>query len=291
MDQIQRFVFDDANVRGEIVQVNQTYTDILSAQAYPQALQDLLGEMLVVTSLLVATIKVEGEISLQVQGKGDVQYAVVTANHRQELRGIARWSSDPGGLSFQDIFKDGIFTITITPEKGERYQGIVAIDKPTLAECVEAYFEQSEQLPTQLQLRLDTEHKRAAGLFLQVLPGSAESSVDKDNLDFEHLCKMAETVSTEELTGLSFQTVLHRLFHENAVRLFPEQDIQFKCTCSKERSAQALKSVDKQELLEIVAEQGQITMNCQYCHQEYTYDSLDVEAIHAGTYQAEQVVQ
>jgi len=128
-------------------------------------------------------------------------------------------------------------------------------------------------------------------LFLQVLPGSAESSVDKDNLEFEHLSKIAETISTEELTGLPVEQVLYRLFHDEAVRLFDAQPVQFKCTCSKERSASALKSIDKAELLDIVAEQGKISMNCQYCNTEYSYDSVDVEAIHAGSYSTDKPLQ
>jgi molecular chaperone Hsp33 len=284
MDQIQRFVFDDVDARGEIIQINQTLTDVLASQDYPKSLQALLGEMLVATSLLVETLKIEGEVSLQVQGQGDVNYAVITANHQQQLRGIARWNNDPGDVSFEDMFKGGIFTITITPAHGQRYQGIVAIDKPTLAECIEAYFVQSEQLPTRIEIRLDLEAKKAAGLFLQVLPGQAESSANMNNPEFEHLSTLAETITADELTTLSFNEVLHRLFHENEVRLFDAKDVMFKCTCSKEKSANALKSIDKAELLNIVEEEGAIVMNCQYCHAEYRYDAMDVESIHSGFY-------
>jgi molecular chaperone Hsp33 len=284
MDQIQRFVFDDANVRGEIVQINQTFADVLASKAYPESMQALLGDMLVATSLLVETLKVEGEVSLQVQGKGDVSYALITANHKQELRGLARWENDPGDTPFDEIFAGGIFTITITPEKGQRYQGIVAIDKPTLAQCIEAYFQQSEQLPTRIEIRHDLKNQRAGGLFLQVLPDQAESSADKENTDFEHFSTLAETIQGEELTGLPFNEMLHRLFHENEVRLFDANDVQFKCTCSREKSAFALKSIDKAELHSIIDEQGVIVMNCQMCNAEYRYDAVDVEAIHSGFY-------
>lgn len=291
MDQIQRFIFDDANVRGEIVQIDKTLSEVLAAQAYPASIQLLMGEMLVTTSLLVETLKIKGEVSLQVQGKGDVNYAVITANHNQELRGIARWAEDPGEKSFEDMFPDGIFTITITPEQGQRYQGIVAIDKPSLRECVEGYFNQSEQLPTRIEIRMDTQKLRAAALFLQVLPAQAESSATKDNDDFQHLSTLAETITTEELTSLSFNNVLHRLFHEHEVRLFDAHEVQFKCTCSKEKSAFALKSIDKAELLSIIEEQGSIEMNCQYCNAQYIYDAVDVEAIHSGFYNQNSQVQ
>ena len=291
MDQIQRFLFDNANVRGEIVQLSRTFQDMLQAQAYPESIERVLGEMAVAASMLVATLKINGEVSLQVQGNGAVKYALVTANEQQEMRGIARWDEAPEQDGFVDIFRGGVFTITITPETGQRYQGIVAIDKPSLAQCLEGYFVQSEQLPTHIELRVDSESKRAAGLFLQVIPDSAESSVTKENNEFQHFTKLAETLQTKELTELDFEQVLHRLFHEEQVRLFEPQAICFKCSCSRIKSATALKSIDKQELLDIVAEQGQIQMNCQFCHAEYRYDALDVEAIHAGTFEQSHSVQ
>lgn len=291
MDQIQRFVFDNADVRGEIVQLNDTYREVLARQDYPLALQKLLGEMLVATSLLVETLKIDGQVSLQVQGKGDVNYVVVSSDQGQNLRGIARWTKDPGEQDFAQIFAGGTFTITITPEKGQRYQGIIAIDQPTLTQCIESYFVQSEQLPTCIQIRLDVENQKAAGLFLQVLPGQAESSADKDNDDFEHLSVLAESIRSDELTSLAFSDVLHRLFHEQDVRLFDANDVQFKCTCSTEKSANALKSIDKAELLSIIAEKGVIEVDCHYCGAQYRFDAVDVEAIHAGTFATKNTVQ
>lgn len=291
MDQIQRFLFDNANVRGEIVQLSDSFKAMLASQNYPKNLQMVLGEMAVATSMLVATLKIKGEISLQVQGNDAIKYALVTANDKQEMRGLARWEKVPQENEFVALFQGGIFTITITPEEGQRYQGIVAIDQPTLAQCLQGYFSQSEQLPTHIELRVDTQQQVAAGLFLQVIPDSAESSVDKENLQFEHLSSLAETLQTEELTQLPFEQILHCLFHEEEVRVFDPQSVCFKCSCSRIKSALALQSVDKQELLELVQEQGQIKMNCQFCHAEYCYDGLDVEAIHAGTFAQSKSVQ
>ena len=282
MDQIQRFLFEKHHVRGEIVQLKDSYQKVLDAQEYPESVKQLLGEMLVAASLLVETIKIEGEISLQIQGKGAVNYVIVDANHRQEMRGVARWNADPQEQTFEELFKGGIFTITITPVQGERYQGIVAIEGATVASALEGYFTQSEQLPTKIEIRVDTQSQLAGGLFLQVLPSSSESSVDKDNNEFHHLTTLAETLRTEELTQLDKQDVLHRLFHEEEVTVFEANDVCFKCTCSKEKSAAALRSIDKAELLGIVEEQGSIRMNCQFCHAEYSYDAMDVEAIHSG---------
>lgn len=290
MDSIQRFLFEQASVRGELAQLKQSYQDVLAAQDYPASVQVLLGEMMVAASLLVDTIKIEGELTLQVQGKGKVDYAVISANHQQELKGIARWRADPGDANFAEMFKGGIFTITISPTLGQRYQGIVAIDKPTLAECLEGYFEQSEQLPTKIELRVAPK-TCAAGLFLQVVPSSAESSVSKANEEFLHLATLAESIQTDELTQLSVEQILHRLYHQEEVRVFEPQGVVFKCSCSKEKSASALKSIDKNELLDIIKSEGAIKMNCQFCHAEYQYDEMDVATIHAGFNPTEQKLQ
>ncbi|MDO6711115.1 Hsp33 family molecular chaperone HslO [Aliiglaciecola sp. 2_MG-2023] len=283
-DQLHRYVFNNANVRGELVQLENSYQEILNSQQYPPVLQQLLGELMAAASLLTATLKFKGDIALQLQSEGLVKYAVINGTHDQKLRGVARWDSEASELptSLTELMPKGVLVITITPEVGERYQGMVAIDKPTLSECLEGYFSQSEQLPTKVILK--TSHKgeinRAGGLFLQVLPTSSEMTDASEHTDFIHLTTISQTITAEELLGLPATEVLHRLYHQEEVQLYPPQDIKFSCTCSKERSAAAIANVDKQELLNIVAEDGAVRLNCQYCHKEYSFDAIDIEAIH-----------
>lgn len=284
-DHLYRYLFDDLNVRGELVRLQDSYRQILSAQDYPEPVQRLLGELMAATSLLTATLKFEGDIAVQIQSEGPVQYAVINGTQNQQLRGVARWQGQVPE-SFGEMFIKGYLAITITPKDGERYQGVVPLDKPSLAQCLESYFEQSEQLATQVNLYVDPVQQRAGGLLLQVLPVA-----DNAKQDFEHLAKLTETMTADELFTLPVTEVLHRLYHEQQVQLFEPQPVVFKCSCSKERSATALESVDKDELLQIVAEQGAITMNCQYCHAEYRFDAIDVEAIHAGTFTSEPTQQ
>ncbi|AWL10632.1 33 kDa chaperonin [Saliniradius amylolyticus] len=284
-DHLYRYLFDDLNVRGELVRLHDSYQQILSAQDYPEPIQRLLGELMAATSLLTATLKFEGDIAVQIQSEGPVQYAVINGTQNQELRGVARWQGQVPD-NFSEMFVKGYLAITITPKEGERYQGVVPLDKPSLAQCLESYFEQSEQLATQVNLFVDLSARQAGGLLLQVLP-VAETAKQ----DFEHLAKLTETMTDKELFSLPVTEVLHRLYHEQQVQLFEPQPVMFKCSCSKERSAAALESVDKDELLQIVAEQGTISMNCQYCHAEYRFDAIDVEAIHAGTFTSEPTPQ
>lgn len=286
-DQLHRYIFDQASVRGELVQLQQSYQSILDSQAYPPIVRQLMGELMACASLLTATLKFEGDIALQLQSEGFIKYAVINGTHDQKLRGVARWdeslSSDP--QCFADLFHKGLLVITITPVVGDRYQGMVAVDKPSLAECLESYFNQSEQLPTKVILATSEGEKPpfAAGLFLQVLPTSSEASNVSERPEFEHLCALSTTISPDEMLYLPAEQVLHRLYHQEAITLYAPQSVAFKCSCSREKSATALASVDKQELLDIIAKEGAVKLNCQYCHAEYAFDAIDVEAIHSGT--------
>ncbi|NMD53195.1 Hsp33 family molecular chaperone HslO [Shewanella sp. DNRA4] len=275
-DILHRYLFDNADVRGELVQLQDSYQQVIGSHAYPPVLQTLLGELLAATSLLTATLKFSGDISVQLQGNGPVSLAVINGNNLQQLRGIARWDGElADDASLADLFGQGYMVITLTPDEGERYQGVVALDKPTLAACVEDYFNQSEQLPTAMWLFADG--KQAAGMFLQILP-----SQEDHNADFEHLCQLTATIKAEELSTLEAQDVLHRLYHQEEVRLFDPIEVSFKCTCSRERSAAAIKTIDQAEVEAILAEDGKVEMGCEYCNAKYVFDAIDVAAIYAN---------
>ncbi|WP_158771902.1 Hsp33 family molecular chaperone HslO [Paraglaciecola sp. L1A13] len=286
-DQLHRYLFNQVHVRGELVRLENSYQSILDSYAYPPVIQKLLGELMSATSLLTATLKFEGDIALQLQSDGPVNYAVINGTHNQELRGVARWDETVETLptNFSDLFKNGLLVITITPTDGERYQGMVALDKPTLAECIESYFQQSEQLATKVILRTQqiAGSAKACGMFLQILPTSSESTSTADT-GFEHLASLTDTIKDDELFTLPAEEILHRLYHQEEIEVYAPSDIIFKCSCSRERSANALAAVEKEELLDIVATEGAIKMNCQYCHTEYRFDEIDVHAIHAGTF-------
>jgi molecular chaperone Hsp33 len=286
-DQLHRYLFNQGNVRGEMVRLEKSFQAILDSYPYPPVIQKLLGELMAAASLLTATLKFEGDIAIQIQGEGPLTYAVINGTHNQQLRGVARWDETlttlPTDLS--GLVPKGVLVITITPEHGERYQGMVALDKPTLAECIEGYFEQSEQLATKVILRtqLIDNKAKACGMFLQILPITSQAT-DKADTAFEHLSALTNTIKDEELFELPAEDILHRLYHDEDLELYPASKVVFKCNCSKERSAAALSAVSKEELLDIIAKDGDIKMNCQYCHTEYSFDAIDVESIHAGTF-------
>jgi molecular chaperone Hsp33 len=180
-------------------------------------------------------------------------------------------------LPLSEIFGDGQLAITIDPEGGQRYQGIVPLSHDTLAQCLEYYFEQSEQLPTRIWLAAEGE--AAAGLLLQVLPGHDQG---EDADIWPRLCQLTETVRKEELLELPASELLYRLYHEEVVELHAAEPVCFRCNCSRERTQQVLVSLGEAELRGILAEQGAIEISCQFCNQEYRFDAIDVEQLLRG---------
>lgn len=290
-DTLNRFLFANRPIRGELVTLEKSFQETLHSADYPVEVQKLLGELMAATSLLCATLKFEGEIGLQIQSEGLIKYAVITGTHEQNLRGVARWDESVEAFpeAFSQWFKKGFLAITLSPLNGQRYQGVVALDKESLAECLEDYFLQSEQLLTKVLLFADVEGQaKAGGMLLQIVPTTSETSNVVKTPDFEHVSIMAETLSQRELLDLSHQEIVTRLYHEDDIRMFEPKAVNFYCDCSKERSANALKSVSKQELLNIIEQDGEIKMDCQFCLAKYSFDKIDVENIHGQNFGAGQ---
>ncbi|MEH6532195.1 MAG: Hsp33 family molecular chaperone HslO [Photobacterium frigidiphilum] len=277
-DNLYRYLFEGVSVRGELVQLGNTYQQIIASKEYPAPVQKLLGELLVATSLLTATLKFEGSITVQLQGDGPVRLAVINGDHEQKMRGVARWEGEvPTDGTIHDVIGKGHLVITITPTKGERYQGVVGLEGDTLAESLEGYFANSEQLKTRIILRTGEfeGNAKAAGMLLQILPdGQGQEG------DFEHLEQLTETVKDEELFGLDAQDVLYRLYHQEEVKLFDPQSVEFHCGCSRERSASAICSIERIEVEKIIADEGKVSLHCDYCGTSYDFDSIDVAALH-----------
>lgn len=277
-DQIQRFLFDDTNVRGEIVTLESAYGEVLEKQAYPPAVARQLGELLAAVALLTETVKLDGTMSLEVRGQGVLSLLMAESNPGGELRAIARLDEDAAlpadDASFKELVGDGQLVITLDPREGNRYQGIVELDADNLAACLEAYFERSEQLATRLWLAADGQ--RGAGLLLQQLPDNADNH-DPDAWD--RLVMLASTVSADELLGLEQQQLLFRLFHEETVRVFEPKKLRFGCTCSRERIATALLSLGQAELRSILDEQRAVDTQCHFCHTHYHFTAAEIEAM------------
>jgi molecular chaperone Hsp33 len=280
-DTLYRYLFENYHVRGELVQLSETIATITRQKAYPESVKVLLAELVAATSLLTATLKFEGDITVQLQNSGPLTFIAVNGNHNQQLRGAARWDgSIDESLRPNELLAQGQLVITITPHQGERYQGIVAIDTQGIAASLERYFEQSEQLATRIWLYTG-QHQNdicSGGAMLQLLPASEGGNMD----DLNHLSELTNTLSRDELFSLPGEEVLYRLYHQEEVRLFDPMQISFACSCSRQRCESALFSINKEELLEICEDQGQVTMDCDHCGSHYEFDRTAIEHIFNG---------
>ncbi|MCO7225207.1 Hsp33 family molecular chaperone HslO [Pleionea sp. CnH1-48] len=271
-----RFLFEDLAVRGQIVQLSTTLTDMLKHHQYPESAQKQLIEATLATALLTETIKFEGKLSLQAQSSGPLSLFLVQSTHDQKFRGVVRCEDDtPITDDLKQLMPGAQMAITIEPSSGSRYQGIVPMHQHTLAGCLEDYFKQSEQLPTQIYLFTDGV-SAGTGLLLQAMP-------DADNeADFEHVSYLAQTLKAEEALSLDMETILHRLYHQDKIRVFEPQPVTYECGCSRERSLYSLTVMSKEELLEIIKEEGKLTTACEFCNSQYEFDVIDVEQVFAN---------
>ncbi|KRW67384.1 molecular chaperone Hsp33 [Pseudomonas sp. TTU2014-066ASC] len=282
-DYTQRFLFDDTDVRGEWVGLERSYVEVLAKHPYPEPVAQLLGELLAAAALLVGTLKFDGLLVLQARSAGAVPLLMVECSSEREVRGIARYHEEQltPGATLAELMPEGVLAMTIDPANGQRYQGIVALDGIDLADSLSNYFASSEQLPTRFWLNADG--RRASGMLLQQLPADRIRDGEAREASWQHLRTLADTLTAEELLGLNTETLLHRLYHEEQVRLFDPRPIRFHCSCSRERSAKALISLGQHDAEQLLGEQGgSVTIDCQFCNQKYRFDAADVTQLFAG---------
>lgn len=273
-DQLQRFSFDNTDIRGEIAHLEAAYQEVVRRHRYPALIAGVVGQLMAATALLSANLKFAGRLTLQMRMPGNITLLQAETNDKGQLRAIARY--DQSATAADLNFTDGQLVITMEPDQGQRYQGITSIAGGNIAAALEDYFAQSEQLPTRFWLAADGE-RFAAGLMLQKLPTPAGKEADTDAWD--RVNHLAGTVKEEELLQLPAATVLHRLFHEEQTRIYPASELSFFCTCSKPRIAAAIAQLGQDELNAMLQEQGKIDITCEFCQQNYTFDQAQVDEL------------
>ncbi|WP_020584633.1 Hsp33 family molecular chaperone HslO [Endozoicomonas elysicola] len=274
---VQRFIFENTDIRGEVVSLNNSYLDALEAHEYPEVVRRFLGELVASAVLLSSTLKFEGLLTLQARGDGPLSLLMVECTDQKSFRAVAQFRDDIVEAPLQTLLGKASLLITVDPVKGKRYQGIVPLEKETLAASLEDYFAQSVQLQTRLWLACDGQS--SSGLLLQALPASAELSADARSESWNRMTALAETVQSSELLDLDHETLLVRLFHEETVRIFEKEPVRFICTCSQERSAKIISTLDRKEVESIIEEDGQVAMDCQFCNHQYVFGKEDIDSI------------
>jgi molecular chaperone Hsp33 len=273
-DFTRKFVFEQADIRGEYARLDDAYRQILEIHQYAPSVGSLIGEFLAAGVLLSTTIKFEGRLVLQAESEGEIPLIMAECTSDQQVRAIARGAEQATSSDFSRLLRNGRLAITIEPDQGQRYQGIVPLNGVSLSACIEHYFQHSEQLPTRLWLASDKH--RAAGLLLQLLPAQRVHDGETRSRLWEHTLTLADTVTSGELLELEHERLLSRLFHEDPLKLFPAESAGFACSCSRQRCLTALAAISATELEEILVEQGQISMDCEFCNQQYRFDRDDL---------------
>ena len=275
-NQRTRFILDQLPLRGVHVNLEQVWQHIVGQKNYPAPIARALGELVAAGALLAANLKFDGTFILQVQGTGVLKLLVAEATSEQTCRGTARFDDSieiADDTSLQDLMgEQGQFVLTLQPRQGEMWQGIVGLQGTSIAQMLANYLAQSEQLDSDLILAADD--KQAVGMMVQRLAGQ-----DMAREDWQYVESLLQTVNQDELLHTTANTLLYRLFHEQEVRVFEPEHLEFACTCSHEKVGNMLLLLGGQEVGQILLEQGSVEIACDFCQQKYVFDEEDVKTL------------
>jgi len=281
-DSLQRFVFDRARVRGELVRLDESWRGVLRRRTYPGPVRNALGELTAASVLLSATLKLEeGALVLQIQGGRPVELLVVECQANLTLRATARWDGRLGSLApgarLAELADGGRCAITLDPG-GRRpaYQGVVPLEGTTASRVLERYMARSEQIETLFALAAD--ESRAAGVLLQRLPDMGGRPLpDADPDLWSRAGHLLRTLTREELLRLPGREILRRLFHEEDLCVFESIGVRFACRCSRERVARVIRMIGGEEAHGVIDERGELEVVCEFCGERYVFDRAETE--------------
>ncbi|CAP42144.1 Hsp33 family molecular chaperone HslO [Bordetella petrii] len=289
-DQLKKYLFEDRSVRVQAVRLHDTWLAAQENHQYPPAVQRLLGELMAAAALLAANIKFEGSLLLQIQGSGPIALLVVECQSDLSLRAtvkIREGHAVPADGNMQSLLNpdgQGRFIVVLDPRRKvpgqQTYQGIVPLEGDTVAQALQHYMKASEQLDTRLWLQADTQY--AAGLLVQRLPdqgGAARAESTADTL--ERAIVLANTLEPDELVRTDIDTLIHRLYWEETLIAFEPIPVRWHCTCTRERVSSMLRTLGEREVQDILAEQGNVRVTCDFCGKPYEFDAVDCSGLFA----------
>lgn len=289
-DFVQTFQIEDLNIRGRLIRLDQAYNQAIHAHGYPPAINNLIGETMVLAAILASALKYDGVFTLQVQGDGPVSLIMADITSDGGMRAYAKFKDgvtedDIAGASIPQTLGAGhmAFTVDQGPDT-DRYQGITELTGATLAECAQNYFRQSEQIETAIAITADPGDtdapKHAAGLMVQRLPAARDG--EREEEDWRRAVVLMSSITAGELLdpALTATKILFRLYHEDGIRLFEQRGLRHECRCSEERVSRTLRSFPRAEIEEM-AEDGLITVTCEFCRTDYVYDERRLDALYA----------
>ena len=275
-DALTDFLFPDLGVRGALVEINSDIESLLGNRPYAPDVRQVLGQAMAAMPLLASHSKFEGRINLQFQGTGDLKLLVAQVDRHLTVRGMAKAKPGIAG-DFQTLMGGGLLAMMLEPDRGtEHYHALVDVVGTTLAEALENYFRQSEQLPT--LLRLAVSENRLAGILLQRMPDGVG-----DENGWEHVSALFSTLGEAELASTDTATLMRRLFHAENLRLFEPSPVKLSCRCDRGSIATMLLGMGEEEVVPALKEQGKVEVTCEFCGSVYVFTPLEVTELFAAS--------
>lgn len=293
---VQPFRLEKSNVRGRMVRLGSVLGQMMQQHNYPPPVSGLLSEVVTLCLLLSGMLKYEGIFTLQIKGSGPIRMLVADVTSKGEVRAYAGFDEaavkkaakrkkDPVNHHYHLLGKKGYMAFTVDQGGGadDRYQGIVELKGDSIADAVQHYFTQSEQIKTSFKLAVHPQDGqwRTGAIMIQQLPdenaskGAGENSIE----DWTRAVMLLQTCTDGEMLSpvLASADVLYRLFHEDGVRIYSPTHVRFKCRCSRNKVVGILQTIPRRELEEICEKEGKVSIKCEFCSEEYIYrkDQLD----------------
>jgi molecular chaperone Hsp33 len=285
-DQLTRFLLGNGEVRGQVVRLEKSWQEVAGRHPNPLGLPQL-GELSAAANLLAASLKFDGDLILQIHGHGAIKLMVVECRSEGQFRATLKLSEQikaPAGAGLAELVNQdgkGRFIVTLEPSKSsinqQPYQGIVPFEGESVAEVLENYMERSEQVPSRLYLAANAHC--AVGLLLQKMPGEGGNSGPQDADAWPRIQMLAQTIKAPELLSDTPEALLHKLFWQENFKTLDQRSLRFSCTCSRDKVGAMLKMLGRAEVESILAEQGEIKTQCDFCNTEYRFDPVDAAAV------------
>jgi molecular chaperone Hsp33 len=280
-DTLHRFIFEDTDIRGNYVKLNHTIEEATQHQALPQNIHIALGELMIASSLLASTLKLDGSLTLQIQTNGPLKLLIAECNENLGIRGTVKWNGPIESIAPIDLIKEGHFIITLIQKNAKTpYQGIVPMEGNSISELLENYMLRSEQIQTKLWIH--SQENIFHGLLIQKLPfNSSAEALDHDAMTsaWEDIAMSADKSFKTIHPELEASKILQTIFSSETIRLFDPSYPNFACSCSKKSVENMLRLIGKKECESIIEEQSSITIHCDFCNECYKYSEDEVEFI------------
>jgi len=272
-DLIQRYLFNNHAIRGQVLQLNQAWQGMLNDRHYPTSLQHIFGELTAFSVLLANGMKYQGRLTLQVQGNGPVNLLVVDIDDDLKLRGVAKTQAPLADLTgAQALLGDGQILVTLENRQTDHfYQSYVARESNELTEDLQGFLTQSEQLESRLFIAVS--EQAIGALYLQKMPETDGHDADA----WDRVSHLAATVKAEELLTLDSKQLLTRLFHEEEVTLYPAREPAYHCPNNRDQVAAMIKALGEDEARGILADEGEIVVHNDMCNRYERFNAEDID--------------